>query len=393
MSSADKRRKRQQSADLRGFQAKRRPMTFFRDLFKDIDKGLLILPFAFAFVSILMMISTAYEDGIVLDRTVIVQTAAYVLGFICVVLIATQDYSIFQDIQKPLYIGSILFLFTPYLPLIGVETYGARSWIDLGITTVQPSEFVKITFILIMADYLRKNRDNLFTFKGVIKAFIYGAPFILIILKEDLGSALVFIIIWILMIFYAGIDYLLFAKCAGLCILAVPVIYHFMADHQKARIDAFLHPDNLSIEANYQVYQSKIAIGSGGFTGKGLFQGTQKELEFLPVRNSDFIFSVIVEEFGFIGGAAVIGLFTWLIYSLVKVAKAAKDLYGGLLVVGIIGMFAFQIFENIGMAIGIMPVTGITLPFLSYGGSSILSNMIALALVINVAIKNRGIVF
>lgn len=366
-------------------------MNYFKDLFKNIDRALLILPLIFAVISILMMMSTSYADGSLISRTVVIQTVAYILGFSIVIIMATKDYIIFQDIEKLVYIGSVLFLLTPYIPGLGVEQYGAHSWINLGVTTIQPSEFVKITFILLMADYLRKNRDDLYNFKGVVKAFIYGAPFICIVVLDDLGSALVYIVIWIVMVFYAGIDYVLFAKCAGLSALAVPVIYNFMDEYQKERVTAFLHPENLSIEANYQVYMAKVAAGSGGLFGEGLFQGTHKE--FLPVNNSDFIFSVIVEEMGFVGGAAVISLYVFLIHTLIKVSRKSRDLYGSLLVIGVLGMFMFQIFENIGMTMGLMPVTGITLPFLSYGGSAILSNMIALGLVINVAIKNRGVVF
>lgn len=369
-------------------------MGYFKDLFKGISKPLLFLPIVLGMISITMMISTSYHGRInLLDRTVVVQSIAYILGAIAVIIIAHMDYTLFQDIEKKLYIGSILFLLLVYVPGLGIEQFGARSWINLRITTMQPSELVKITFVLLFANYLQRHRNDLFSFIGVLKAVGYSAPFILIVVKDDLGSALVFIAIWVLMVFYAGIDGKLFAQCAIGTALCIPLAYKFMARHQKDRIDAFLHPNNLALTGNYQVYQSKIAIGSGGFFGKGLFHGTQKELEFLPVRNSDFIYSVIVEELGFIGGAIVLGIYAWLIFTMSKVASSCKDLYGSLVVMGIIGMFTFQIFENIAMTMSVMPVTGITLPFLSYGGTSILSNMIALALVINVAIKNRSVQF
>lgn len=167
----------------------------------------------------------------------------------------------------------------------------------------------------------------------------------------------------------------------------------FMADYQKERIEAFLHPENLDLMGNYQVWQSKIAIGSGGLTGKGLFNGTQKELDFIPVQTSDFIFSVVGEELGLIGGIIVIALFGVLLIRMTRVIRDALDFYGALVVTGIVGMFTFQIFENIAMTMGLMPVTGITLPFLSYGGSSILSNMIALGLVLDVGIRSKSINF
>ncbi len=371
----------------------RETMKYFRNLFAGINKSLLLLPLGLALLSILMMFSTSYQDGIVFSREVLIQTFAYLLGVIAVIFIAQLDYSVFQDIRKILYIGSILLLLLVYVPGLGVVQFGARSWIDLRFMYFQPSEIVKITFIIIFADYLQRNSKTLHSIRGVLRAMAYSAPFILIVVKEDLGSTLVFLAIWITMIFYAGIDYKILAQFAVGILLLIPISYRFLASYQKERIDAFLHPDNLSLGGNYQVFQSKTAIGSGGFFGKGLFQGTQKELEFLPVRSSDFIFSVIIEELGFIGGALVLFLYSWLMITLIRVAASAKDIFGSLIVMGVIGMLAFQIFENIAMTMGIMPVTGVTLPFLSYGGSSVLSTMIALGLVINVAIKNRGVQF
>ncbi len=368
-------------------------MRLFLRQFRGIYKPLIIMPLLLAALSILMMLSTSYSDGIRISREVIVQSVAYLLGLGLIFLIINIEYSHFQDWIKWLYIGSIVLLLTVYIPGLGVEHFGARSWINLGIMDVQPSEIVKITFIILFADYLEKHRRDLRSFAGLGRAILYCAPFILIVVKEDLGSALVFIAIWIAMIFYAGLDYRIFAQCAAAVILMIPIAYKFMAQHQKDRIEAFLHPSNLNLPGNYQVYQSKIAIGSGGFFGKGLFHGTQKGLEFLPVRNSDFIFSVICEELGFLGGGAVIVIYSWFLYAIARTAARCQDLFGSYITIGIIGMLAFQIFENIAMTMGLMPVTGITLPFLSYGGSSIISNMIALGFVLNVAIKNREIQF
>lgn len=369
-------------------------MNYIKSLIKGIPKPLVIVPFLFAVISITMMISTSYKNGIHLtDRTVLVQSFSYVLGAILVLIIANMDYSIVTDLEKKIYIGSIILLLTVYIPGIGVELNGARSWINLGFTTFQPSEIVKLTYIMLFANYLTRNKGQLRTFKSVLKALGYCAPFLLIVVKEDLGSGLVFAMIWVAMIFYAGIDRGLFVKCAAGVALSIPIAYRFMADYQKQRIDAFLHPDNLSIAANYHIWQSKTAIGSGGFFGKGLFHGTQKDLDFLPVQNSDFVYAVIVEELGFIGGAAVIALFALLLYNIAEVSHHCKDTMGSLIGIGILGMFVFQVFENIGMTMGVMPSTGITLPFISYGGSSILSNMIAMGLIINVAIKNRGVQF
>jgi rod shape determining protein RodA len=195
------------------------------------------------------------------------------------------------------------------------------------------------------------------------------------------------------MIFAAGANGGVLAKISGVALLSIPIAYNFMAFHQKQRIDAFLYPNDPTLPGYYQVWHSKVAIGSGSIFGKGLFQGTQKELEFLPVRDSDFIFSVIVEEWGFIGGGIIIGIYALFLYRMFRIARNAKNLYGSLIVIGIIGMFFFQIFENVGMTMGLMPVTGITLPFISAGGSSVVTNMIAMGLVLNICIRSKVINF
>jgi len=311
------------------------------------DKFILIFVFLLGCMSLLMLESTVYDEGFVLDRVVWVQALAYVLGFAAMMTVLHLDYTMFIGFSKPLYIASILILLLVYIPGLGQEQYGSRAWINLGVTTLQPSEFVKILFILLMANYLSNHREDIKKFRGVLLSGLYALPIIAIVLKEDLGSALVYMIIWLFMVFFAGIDYKILIKSIVAALAALPVIYNFLGDYQ--RIEAFLHPDNVNLPGNYQVWQSKIAIGSGGFSGKGLFNGTQKELDFIPVQQSDFIFSVVVEELGFIGGLFVILLYSGLLFRFVRIIRDALDLYGALIVVGFTAMFLFQIFENIAM--------------------------------------------
>lgn len=368
-------------------------MDYFKNLLKNIDKVLLFLPACFAAISIIMVGSTSYEGQFIITKDITVQFTAYCLGTVALCIILLFNYKTFESMEKIIYGASLLFLLTVYLPGLGVEHFGARAWVDLGPVDMQPSEFVKISFVLIFASYLTRNRGNLYTLKGVGLAGLYAAPFVLVILKEDLGTAIVLCFMIVMMVFSAGIDYKIFAKLGGVFLISIPILYRFMASHQKERIDAFLHPDVMSLPGNYQVWNSKVAIGSGGIFGKGLFEGTQKELKFLPVQKSDFIFSVIAEELGLIGSAVVILLYTVFLYRMLKIADNAKDMYGSLIVIGILSMFCFQIFENIAMAMGIMPVTGITLPFISYGGSSVVANMVALGIVLNVGIRSKIINF
>ena len=367
-------------------------INYLKDLFKNVDRMLLILPVIFAVISIVMIESTAYDGALQITRDVIIQFVAYLIGIVAVFVMLRIDYAQYRGMTKILYVISILCMLLVYTPL-GIEQYGSRAWISLGFTTIQPCEIVKITFALIFAKYLTDHSEELMYFKGLIKAVLVAAPLIGLILIEDMGNALVVFFMMIVMIYAAGVNRKIYWGCAAAACASVPVAYYFMADHQRARIDAFIHPNDLSISANYQVWNSKISIGSGGFFGKGLFQGEQKALNFLPVAKSDFIFAVICEELGFLGGGIVIALYALFMYRIIRIAERTKDTYGYLIVIGLGAMFFFQIFENIGMTIGIMPVTGITLPFISSGGTSVIMNLIALGIIVGVGLRSKVINF
>ena len=368
-------------------------MNYFWNLLKNLDKVLIIIPIIFAALSITMLASIEYQGQFVFSQSMKMQLISYCVGFAAMTAALFVDYHFYLKFERAIYIVSVVFLLSVRIPGLGHEEFGGARWIYLGVTTFQPSEIVKISMILLAAMYISRNRDSLKTFKGVALSFLYVLPFILIVLLEDLGSAIVMGFAWVFMVFYAGINYKLFLKLSTAVVFSVPIIYRFLGGSQRERIDAFLNPDNLKLQGVYQVLQSKIAIGSGGIFGKGLFAGTQKEFKFLPVQKSDFIFSVIVEELGLLGGAVLIFLYTVFLYRIVKIAYNAKDLYGALIAMGFIGMFLFQIFQNIAMTMGLMPVTGVTLPFISSGGSSILSCMIAVGFVLNIGIRNKIINF
>jgi rod shape determining protein RodA len=205
-----------------------------------------------------------------------------------------------------------------------------------------------------------------------------------------MGAGIVMGFILIGIIFAAGLKAGLFLRLLALFAISVPILYRFMQPHQKERFAAFLHPDNLAINATYQVYQAKVAIGSGGFLGKGFREGTIKASKLLPVQESDFIFPVICEEFGLLGGVIVLVLYAILIARIWLTIAKATELFGALIAVGFMCMFGFQFFENIGMTMGIMPVTGITLPFLSAGGSSVLVNMLALGIILGINFRDTS---
>lgn len=366
-----------------------------KKLLKNIDFTLIFIVFILFIISLFVISSATHmtiEDG--LTRQVKMQIIAFILGIFVMAAILCIDYSIFSAHYKAIYIMGILFLLLVYVPGLGKMQYGARSWIDLGPIDMQPSELVKIAFILSFAKFLEDYQDRLDTIKSLIPVAIFAAIPILMLLKEpDLGNALVFAVIVFGMIFVSGLHYKVIGKGFFAGIVALPIVYKLMAPHQKIRIDAFLNPGDKTLPGNYQVWNSKVAIGSGQLFGKGLYQGTQNNNNFLPVTESDFIFAVLVEELGFIAGLVILILYFIFLFRMIKIAKNAKDLYGSLVVVGITSMFAFQIFENIGMTMGVMPVTGVTLPFLSYGGSSLVTNMIAIALVLNIGMRRQKIKF
>lgn len=365
-----------------------------KKLMKNIDFGLVITVVLIFCISLVMISSATHVTQEGLTRQVKIQGIAFFLGLMVMMVILLIDYNVYANFDKAIYVLSILMLLAVYIPGLGKVQAGARSWINLGPVDFQPSEIVKIGFILSFAKFLEPRQNQLNTLRDLIPVGIYAGIPILFILKEpDLGTALVFVVIVLGMTFASGLSYKILGIGFLSGIISLPIVYRFLAPHQRIRIDAFLNPSDPSLPGNYHVMQSKIAIGSGQLLGKGLYKGTQNNFDFLPVQETDFIFAVLGEEFGFIGGTIVLLLYFVFLYKMMKIAKVSKDIYGSLVVVGITSMFAFQIFENIGMTMGAMPVTGVTLPFLSYGGSSLLTSMMAVGIVLNIGMRRQKIKF
>ena len=365
-----------------------------RKLIKNIDIGivistLLLIIYGFIAISSAIHIASGGSGGILKMQK---QLIAFILGIICILVILLIDYKSFGDNYVLLY-GTNIFLLVLVL-IIGFSSKGTKGWIDLGLVDMQPSEIVKFGYILTFAKYLEKKKDNLNRLIDVLPAILHMGLIVgLIMLQPDFGTALVFIFISIFMLFAAGINYKIVAGAFGTFLVSLPVFWKFLKPYQKDRILVFFNPELDPMGAGYHVIQSETAIGSGKFLGKGLFKGTQNNLGFIPERHTDFIFSVIGEELGLIGAVILLILFMWLLLRCIHIAKVSKDDYGMLICVGIMAMFLFHILENIGMTIGLMPVTGIPLPFISYGGSSLLTNMAAVGLVLNVGMRRQVIRF
>lgn len=278
--------------------------------------------------------------------------------------------------------------------VVGTSALGAQRWIQIGPITLQPSEFSKLSMIICMAKMLESRIGQLNTFKSLLWPVIYvGIPILLVFLQPDLGTSLVYIAIFVGMLFIAGIRARLIKIIAGVGIMLLPLGWLVLKEYQKQRILVFLNPDIDPFGSGYHIIQSKIAIGSGLVFGKGIFNGTQSQLNFLPENHTDFIFSVIGEEFGFVGCIIVLALLFMLIYRSIRVAHSCNDNFGMLLATGIGTMLTFEVLVNVGMTIGIMPVTGIPLPFLSYGVSALTTNMLSVGILLNIAMQRTKYIF
>jgi len=312
-------------------------------------------------------------------------------GLVAMLIVMSIDYHSIAHWSNIIYAINIVVLLS--VLFAGEEGGGAQRWIGIGSFTLQPSEFAKLALIITMAKHLEKKKslDNL---RDLFTVFLHMAvPMLLIAKQPDLGTSLVFVAITFGMMFIAGLSYKMLAGIVAVGVLSLPVVWQFLKPYQRDRILVFLNPYLDPLGKGYHVIQSKIAIGSGKIFGKGLYQGTQNQLDFLPVKHTDFIFAVLGEELGFIGGIVLFCIYFMLLYYSIRVAFKARDLLGTYMVVGVVSMWAFQILVNIGMNVGIMPVTGIPLPFMSYGGSSFIMNMMAAGLILNVGMRRQKILF
>lgn len=363
-------------------------------LVKQLDWRLILTVLAIFFMGLLILTSATHANKTGNFSQIYKQTLAFGIGIFLIVVMLLVDYNIIGKHSKVLYWLSIILLLLVWVPGLGKANAGARSWLNLGPLDFQTSELVKLTFIMSYAKIVESKKDKLNTIKDLIPLGLYAAPIlVLLLIQPDLGTTIVFCCIIFGMLYTAGLNTKLLKKAAIGFLVLLPIIYLLMAPHQKVRIEAFLHPDDPTYEGNYQVIQSMIAIGSGGITGKGLYGGSQGQYDFLPVQDSDFIFAVVGEELGFIGMAILILLYVYFLYRMLYIAKEAKDFYGTLIVIGVMGMFAYQIIQNIGMTVALIPVTGVTLPFVSYGGSSLLTSLANLGLALNVGMRRKKINF
>jgi rod shape determining protein RodA len=275
--------------------------------------------------------------------------------------------------------------------LVGTKVLGARRWIRIGPMHFQPSEWVKLILILAVARYFANLGGRSLTWRDIFKAFaLVGLPMLLVLVQPDMGTALTYTPILIAGLFLGGINIrqaLVLMACGSVLIVGAWTSGKVLKPYQKARLTSFINPDNDPKGSGYQIRQSLIAVGSGGIWGKGAAKGTQTQGDFLPIPHADFIFAAFGEEHGFVGAVFVLLLYFSILMRLIQNAQTAADLPGSLIIMGIVAVLTFQIAVNVGMVIGFMPVTGIPLPLMSYGGSSVLFTFLALGVMMNVRMR------
>ena len=360
---------------------------------KNMEWGILIAAIILSIIGMIALFSATQETEYDDFKK---QLIWFIVSIIVMVIVMLIDYEFLVKISPGLY-G--LFIILLIGELFTEPINGASSWFNIGFFSFQPGEFAKIFVILFLTFTISKIQQRGKTqinkpTKLLIVLAVVGLPVLLIVKQPDYGTAIAFIVATALMLLTAGIDKKYIIGAILLIVIAVPLLYFFiLPEHAKTRIDIFLNPESDPRGAGYNILQSQLAIGAGGLTGMGLLKGNQTQLGFLYPKTTDFIFSVIGEEMGFIVAGSIIIIFVYLITKCIYIAKTAKDTIGTLIASGITGIFLFHMVENIGMVMGLLPITGVPLPFISYGGSSMITNFIGIGILLNISGKRQKTIF
>lgn len=367
---------------------------------RDMDWILLVAAFGLVIFGSILVWSASRADMAspddpqsFLKRHLIGVAIALPLGF----LASRVDYRWLRAYTPIIYVVSVLALLLTFVPGIGKTIAGARAWIELPLgQTLQPSEFTKIALILMMAVLLSEKRDVESEPRDrdvILSLIVAGIPLAIIFLQNDTGTALVVpaIVIAVIAVSGARTRWVIGLIAGGILLILVAIQLGLLREYQVARLTSFINPGEDAATAGYNANQARIAIGGGGWSGYGLFQGPQTQGNFVPVNESDFVFTVAGEEFGFIGSAILILLLGVVLWRGVMIGLRADDMYGRLVATGVVTWFAIQMFENIGMTLGIMPITGIPLPFVSSGGTAMMASWIGIGLLENVRLHSRGL--
>src|SRR4051812_11559107 len=359
---------------------------FERRLYHHIDWALVIAILALCALGVVMINSTTADPTRNMSRMYLTQIYAIVLGLMAMIVTLSLDYRTLTDKSHLIYIAICALLL--YVMFFGMVQMGARRWIPLRIFNLQPSEFAKIGVALVLAKFFGENRGNPSWIDLAIGGALTLLPLALIAKEPDLGTAVTLVPVFLAIAYLAGMRMRILGMLFLGLLLVAPIAWKFaLKDYQKSRISTFLDPSQDAKGAGYQQIQARITVGSGGLTGKGFRHGTQGQLRFLPVAHNDFIFSVLAEEQGFAGVLVALGLYLFVILRALEAARLAKDRLGSYLVLGVLASFTFQVVYNITMSAGLAPVKGLTLPLMSYGGSSMIATLAGFGLILNVRMR------
>ncbi len=356
---------------------------------RKLDWVLLIAVLLLVVVGLLSIYSISQEGNSKIFQR---QLIYVVLGIFLMFLFASFDYRVFRDnnfFLLGLYFFGLILLIG--VLLFGREIRGASSWFRIGEWGFEPTELVKLVVILVLAKYFSLRHMEVYRLRNLVISGLYIiVPLLLILLQPELGYALIIVLIWLAIVVVAGIrlKHILLLALIGLIILSVSWLF-LLQNYQKERITSFLNPGSDPYGQGYHVIQSIIAIGSGKFFGRGLGHGTQVQLNFLPEQHTDFIFATIAEEFGFVGSFFILVLFGILLYRLIKISLVSSNNFARLFSIGVATMFLFQVVINIGMNMGLLPIIGIPLPFVSFGGSSMIMGFIALGIIQSIVVREK----
>jgi rod shape determining protein RodA len=360
---------------------------------RHLDPTLLLVTLLLtAFGAVMILSATQHkQEAAGLDPTVFLdrQLAFVVAATVVLFVVSLFDYRHFRAFAPVFYVVVLLALVAVVTPL-GHVVQGSRRWIDLGFFQMQPSEMAKVVVIVTLAAYFSVLKGQLRARDVAAAVGLVGLPCMLIYVQPDLGTMMVFVALLGVMLLVGGakIRHLLVLTALGVGLVGFVVQAGLLEDYQVQRITAFLDPSPDVQSEGYNLAQSEIAIGSGGISGKGLEgKNTQTSLDFIPEQHTDFIFTAVGEQLGFVGSATLLALFAFLLWRALRIAALSRDLFGTFLAAGIAGYWGFQLFINMGMTMGIMPITGIPLPFISYGGSSLITNYMAVGLLLNIHMR------
>lgn len=363
-------------------------MQIDRRLASHFDWPLFGLAIGLTLLGIITIYSATYSiieerAGIAASR----QATWFLMGLVAMVLAFSVDYHYVDRVAYPFYAAVLLLLFVVHF--MGTEGGGSQRWLHLGFFALQPSELAKLSLVLVLAKHFQYDEpSDGYGLRESWIPFVLATPLLLLILLQpDLGTAVIVLLVFLSVLLMGGLRVRSFASLVAGGLAMLPIGWHFLKPYQQMRVWTFLNPDLDPLGAGYHVIQSKIAVGSGRFFGKGYLQGTQNRLDFLPAQHTDFIFSVFAEEWGFIGSVILLGLYVALIFLALGAVARSKDRFGAMLAFGVVAILFWQVVINVAMVTGVLPVVGIPLPFFTYGGSSLLAMMVGVGLVINVSMR------